>query len=123
MYKIFIIDDSLEYRTLVRAWLKGEFEVTEFATTDGALEKIRGESPACILLDANLPKEDGFVFLHRLSKTVENMPMIIFISGFLDEALRRNVLALGASECVEKKDIDKDKLISMINRLLGKKAA
>jgi DNA-binding response OmpR family regulator len=123
MDKIFIIDDSQSYRNLLRAWLGSEYEVAEFATTEGAFEEILAQAPACILLDARLPKEDGFLFLHRLSRDMESMPAVIFMSGFIDEALRRNALALGAAECIGKGELDKQKLAAMIHRLLARKAA
>lgn len=123
MDKVLIIDDSGIERRLMHAWLKDDFKIIEANSTEFAVAQIECEKPDCVIIDLNMPNETGFVFIHRLGKAMETTPAIILISGALQESMKRNAMALGASYCIEKESLDKTKLINLIHNVVHRKSA
>lgn len=80
MYKVLIIEDDHKLRTLMGQYLtKWNFQpvlVEDFEHIDHIAEK---ESPHIILLDINLPVQDGFYWYSKL-RQLSDVP-IIFISS------------------------------------------
>ena len=65
--KILVVDDDLELRGLVAYTLRqAGYLVVEAEDGPSALAHVTGERPDLVILDANLPRLDGFEVLRRL---------------------------------------------------------
>lgn len=116
MYKIFIVEDNLRLRTLIKDELiKYDYEAIESDDFKNIVEHIERENPDLILLDINLPYYDGF-YLCRNLRRKSNVPIIIISSR--DTAMDQVMgLELGADDYITKPFI-MDVLIAKIKSLL-----
>jgi len=123
MFKILIVDDLQDHRDIIRAWLETQYEVTECKSAEEAMRLIQDVKPDCVVLDYRMQGLNGFQFLHVMYKEKIVMPPVIFISADMEEGLKRNAIALGASACFEKVDIicQPEKLISAIDSAIQEK--
>jgi len=55
MKKIAIVEDNEDSRLLIRAILKGHYEVIEYEDGESALAGLRVEKPDLLVLDISLP--------------------------------------------------------------------
>lgn len=101
---IVIADDAPDIRMLVKAVLDVEDDlevVGEAADGLEAIEVVERTQPDVVLLDLSMPRMDGLEALPRL-REVAPSSVIVVLSGFLNDDVKRRVLELGASLCVEK---------------------
>lgn len=101
---IVIADDAPDIRRLVRTVLEVEddFEVVGEAG-DGlaAIKVVEQTRPDVVLLDLSMPRMDGLEALPRL-REVSPASAVVVLSGFLNDDVKRRVLDMGATSCVEK---------------------
>ena len=102
--QVLIVDDNAQMRRLLHALLQsdGRFEVVGEAS-DGAeaLRLVDELAPELMLLDLSMPGMDGIEVLERLADR-DRAPVTVVLSGYLDHALREQVLQAGAALCLEK---------------------
>jgi CheY-like chemotaxis protein len=76
---ILTIDDEQDSLSFLKSILEDDYEV--YAATDGdiGLAKARELLPDCIILDVQMPKQDGFVTLWEMKrvKELEKIPVIM----------------------------------------------
>jgi DNA-binding NarL/FixJ family response regulator len=80
MNRILIVDDHTVVRAGVRrllAELPGQ-EVTEAASGEEALEKVRTTAFQLVILDLNLPGLGGLELLRRMIKAAPRLPILVF---------------------------------------------
>jgi two-component system invasion response regulator UvrY len=80
MIRILIVDDHTVVRAGVRRLLAElpNLEVTEAASGEEALEKVRGASFQLLILDLNLPGLGGLELLRRFTRTAPRLPILVF---------------------------------------------
>ena len=102
--KIFIVDDSLANRRILKAILSKEgYELLEAEDGESAIDMALREQPDLILLDIMMPKKDGY----EVCRTLKADPRaylipIIFISAMTQDADKIKGLGLGAADYVTK---------------------
>jgi two-component system LytT family response regulator len=85
--KALIIDDERLARNELRRMLKNHPEIEiagEAGNADEAYEQIQRLRPGLILLDVQMPKNDGFQLLERL----ESVPLVIFTTAYDQYAMK-----------------------------------
>jgi putative two-component system response regulator len=121
--RLLMIDDNLMdieiVRQMLRQYPRAKFEVEYIHTTDKALEKLGDESFDLVLLDYNLPGEDGLTFLKRLAGNT-SMPPIIMLTGDGDERLAAEAMRIGAYDYFPKRSINSVVLARAIHQALEK---
>jgi len=100
--QIFVVDDDPAVREMLSMVLSaGGYEVICFADGAALLAVARNKSPACILLDVNIPGKSGLDILKELK--AEDYPAPIFmISGHGDIAMAVSAIRIGALDFIEK---------------------
>lgn len=101
---ILIIDDSPEIHALIRVRL-GKEPVTLHSAFDGAsgLETARRLRPRLILLDVEMPDQDGFAVCAQLKEDPETMEIpVIFLTGSAMTQDKIRGLELGATDYITK---------------------
>jgi DNA-binding response OmpR family regulator len=103
MNRILVVDDAKDVQFLVRTALGRDFIVTSALTATEAREALKLSHFDMILLDVNLPDEDGFKFCATLknSGSLRDTP-IIFLSGKSEVVDKVMGLSLGASDYMTK---------------------
>lgn len=103
--KILIVDDYPDNVRLLAVRLQSEGFIP-ISASDGemALEKVRDEQPALVLLDANMPKKDGFQVLAEIrgDPLIAHTPVIVLTAARASRQDIRDGLALGADDYVTK---------------------
>ncbi len=122
--RVLVIEDDPSIRRLLSANLSNRgFEPIEAADGESGLRLADERHPDLVILDLHLPGIDGFTVLQRLKHTPTTAATpVIAVTG--NEGLllgaRARVLALGASDFVEK-PFEMNALIDEIRTLTGEK--
>ncbi len=117
MHSILIVEDNWETQLLIASILK-ENGYQTFLIDDGrkVISKFNSCKPDIILLDIQLPGEDGISILKKLKEIDQNV-IIIMISGTRGTKNIVETIKLGAYDYV-RKPFDQDELLLTIERAL-----
>jgi two-component system KDP operon response regulator KdpE len=114
--KILLIEDDVEFSNLTRIWLKNAgYEV--FTAQDGAegMRRVYSNRPNLVLLDANIPKMDGWEVCRRIRDMSDIPVMMVTVNNKKADKLRG--FNLGADDYVTK-PVDFRELIARIQAIL-----
>ncbi len=121
--RILVVDDNPAdvevVRTMLGRYPRAQFEVESIPAAERCLDVLREKRFDLILLDYNLPGEDGLSFLRRAS-AVEGIPPIIMLSGGGDERLAAEAMRTGAYDYFPKGAITSVLLARAIHQALEK---
>ena len=101
---VLVADDADDILALVRAALtRAGYDVVTAGDGEAALERIRSQRPALVVLDVSMPKLDGLTVLAsvREDPALASLPVIL-LSALAQEADVARGYALGASKYVRK---------------------
>jgi CheY-like chemotaxis protein len=107
--KVMVVDDQADVRFLVRLVLEDagpEFSVVAEADgLDSLLESIDAADPDVVVMDARMPRIDGFEAAPRI---LERRPSqaIVLLTGLHDDDVRERAAAVGIAEVVSKDDFE-----------------
>ncbi len=103
MAKILIVEDNPDNMKLCRAVLAARgHEVLGLPGGETLLEMVRAEHPDAILLDIQLPGEDGFALLARLTASLKALPPVIALTAHAMAGDRERALAAGFDDYLTK---------------------
>lgn len=113
-----VVDDERDVRAMCTDVLEDAgFETGTAATCDGALMEMEENEADAMLLDIELPDEDGLSFLPRFKKLYPNVPVIMFTAYGYDEARMKTALENGAQGYVGKGAEIENMLVAVRNVL------
>lgn len=117
--KVLIADDNGEMRGLLKTAVDSQPDINVCAcVADGqeALAKIIALEPDVVLMDILLQKLDGFGVMKELNaRSLHKKPAVILITGFVNNQVSSEAMALGAKYIVLK-PFDSDMLIERIRQ-------
>jgi flagellar protein FlaH len=120
--RVLLVEDSLYDAAIVRRMLRkdehADFEVHCVHSAGECLEKLKEKAFDLLLLDYNLPGEDGLALLRCLSGRA-NMPPMIMLSGWGDEKVAEEAMRCGAYGYCSKSSIISGVLTARIHEALG----
>ena len=114
---IFIVDDSdLNLISMKRA-LSATYNVLTMTSIETLKKMLASKMPAVIILDIQIPNEDGFEGLYWLksSRSYSHIP-VIFVTGEYDTTVEERALSSGASEFI-RKPVSPVVLLNRVNRV------
>jgi DNA-binding response OmpR family regulator len=114
--KILLIEDDAEFSNLTRIWLTNAgYEV--FSAQDGVegMRRVYSNRPNLVLLDANIPKMDGWEVCRRIRDMSDIPVMMVTVNNKKADKLRG--FNLGADDYVTK-PVDFRELIARIQAIL-----
>jgi diguanylate cyclase (GGDEF)-like protein/PAS domain S-box-containing protein len=102
--KLLIIEDSLDIQELVRAWLADEpIQIFSSYTGEDAMATTVEMRPDLILLDVDLPGQDGFEVCRRLKASDQTVEIpVVFLTGASSTEEKLRGLELGAADYITK---------------------
>jgi FixJ family two-component response regulator len=113
-----IVDDDDAVRLATASLVRSlGHEVRGFASAEDFLRPGGDEGVDCLVTDVHMPGIDGTDLQRRLIERGRTYP-IVFVSGFLDEAIRDSVMAAGAF-CYLGKPFQGDTLVTCLERALS----
>lgn len=125
--KILVVDDSSLIRMIIQRELaEGGYLIEEAVNGLDALEKISKNSPPdLITLDVEMPRLDGFEtckelrgdYAHFLTRSLDNMVPVIFVTSLDTSEDRKKGFELGAMDFINK-PFKKGVLLTAVNKIL-----
>lgn len=116
---ILTVDDSATLRNVVRMMLVSQgFEVIEAGNVDEALQQLQVHKPDLMLLDLNMPGDDGMGLLRRMRalQLGRGLPVIVMTTSTSTEK-RAEAAVLGAKAWITK-PAPKDMLVKTVRTVL-----
>ena len=116
---VLLVDDNEATRTLIVALLRREFQVD--SATDGkeAIEKLRTNQYASILLDLRMPQQDGFGVLEFLQANhPEALRTVLVVTALLTKNEIERAKAFGICGIITK-PFDVDELVGAVKDCVG----
>lgn len=115
--RILVADDEPDMREIFAAWFRNlGCTVTEAVDGKDALDALATERFDAVVTDVRMPKINGVELVLHLHHSGRYVPVIIFISGFVDLPLP-DAFDLGV-EAVLSKPCEKSQLINAVQRSL-----
>jgi len=100
--KILVVDDEPDFLSLIKIRLEANnYDVITAPDGATALEKVKNESPAAVLLDIQMPVMDGLEVLKRIRQIDSNIPVFI-LTAFSNDARFKLANKLNASGFIVK---------------------
>jgi two-component system, cell cycle response regulator DivK len=118
--KILHVEDNPENRLLVRRLLLSEgYEVFEAENATKALEIVKTLIPDLILMDINMPDQDGYALTTQMKSMPElmNVPIVAITANVMRGDRERTVQA-GCDGYIEK-PIDIDRFLDQVARFIS----
>ena len=106
--RVMVVDDAPDARFLVRLMLRDHDDIEIVAEADGAaaaLEQVGDAEPHVALLDARMPRVDGFE-LARSLLGVRPALLIAILTAMVDEDVIARARDAGAHACWSKEDLE-----------------
>ena len=116
---ILYVEDNPDNRLLVRRILMADdFNVLEASTAGQAIEIVEKQCPDLILMDINMPEEDGYTLTARmkLMPPLKNVPIIALTANVM-RGDREKTLEAGCDGYIQK-PVDVDLLPQQIRQFL-----
>ena len=111
-YRILIVDDETALQNMLKEILtQAGYETASALTCAQALERFQASPPDAVLLDVNLPDEDGFSLFGQLRKS-RDVP-VLFLSARDEDADRLQGLGLGADDYITKPFLPQELLLRL----------
>jgi signal transduction histidine kinase/CheY-like chemotaxis protein len=125
-YIVLIVDDSEVDRVTYRRYLQStnnpNWHIIDCESAEDALQLCYKDCPDVILLDYMLPDMNGLEFLHDLAEQVENLPLVIMMTGQGSERIAVEAMKHGARDYLIKDNITAHSLVAaMVNALTEQK--
>lgn len=113
--RVLVVDDDPSMVETLRDVLNASgFWVDAAFSGREAIERVRGNPPACILMDIRMPGLDGVATFRELKQTVPNC-RVIFMTAFASSDLVSEAHQEGAVEVLPK-PLDLDRAIQLIEK-------
>lgn len=121
---ILVIDDSPLCRELVGAVLENQgYSVRKACNGVDALAAVATRKPDLVILDAKMPKLDGYDFLTRLRQSERGQKVpVILLMGVDDRSEILRVSRGGVSECILKSQFNLNELLRRVRKYLPAEA-
>ncbi len=102
LYRVLVVDDELDIRTIVSEVLTSHGHTSETATNGlQALEKVSKWLPQAVITDIVMPEMDGIALIKELSVSYPDLPVMV-MTGFTAEYREEEILHLGARDFIKK---------------------
>jgi DNA-binding response OmpR family regulator len=114
--KILVIEDDVEFLNLTQTWLQNAgYEVITAQDGSEGLRRIYSGRPNLVLLDANIPKMDGWEVCRRIRDMSDIPVLMVTVNG--QKADRLKGFVLGADDYITK-PVDFPELIARVQAVL-----
>jgi DNA-binding NarL/FixJ family response regulator len=117
-----LVDDNLDFRKGVAAWLGDEPRIEIAGTACSgreALERVEELKPDLVLMDVSMPEIDGFEATRRIKSGAE-APRIVLMTFYHSETAKQEAWAAGADGFLSKASLTGE-LLGLVRNLLSRR--
>jgi CheY-like chemotaxis protein len=122
---VLVVDDDAAFRTALAEALRADLgcRVIEAGGGSEALAKIQDHAPDLVILDLLMPGMDGFEVLNRLrlDKRTARLPVLVVTGKNLTDSDKER-LRHGMARVLTKAEYRRERLLALVQELLGRKA-
>lgn len=117
--KILLVDDEGHVRKFIGLILKQLGATTLFEAGNGrdAVEVFKRESPNLVLLDVNMPIQDGIQTLREIRQISDDC-VIVMLTSLANRQTVEEALSLGADNYI-RKDTPKDEILASLRQTIA----
>jgi len=117
--KILLVDDETHVRKFIGLILKQLGATTLFEAANGrdAMEVFRRETPNLVLLDVNMPIQDGIQTLREI-REVSSDCVVVMLTSLANRQTVEEALSLGADNYI-RKDTPKDDILAALRQTIA----
>jgi DNA-binding response OmpR family regulator len=121
MSKILVVEHDQKFQNLCRDLFSKEGHKVIFTpSAEKALSLLASEEPDLILLDIQIPGEEGMEYLKKMTEDLKRRKCVIVLSQKVTPELEKSAMALGAIEVLSKEASPND-LRDRVHRILAVK--
>lgn len=105
--KIVVIDDENEFLSLIERWLKTLYRVTALYGSEWTFDQVAALKPDLVLLDVNMPEQDGFELCRRMRGDARfgGVPILFLTAMPRHDAFRDFGAARWLSKPIERREL------------------
>ena len=117
--KILLVDDEAHVRKFIGLILKQLGATTLFEAGNGrdAVEVFKRESPNLVLLDVNMPIQDGIQTLREI-RQISTDCVVVMLTSLANRQTVEEALSLGADNYI-RKDTPKDEILAQLKQTIA----
>lgn len=117
--KILLVDDEAHVRKFIGLILKQLGPTTLFEAGNGrdAVEVFKRESPNLVLLDVNMPIQDGIATLREIRQLSTDC-VVVMLTSLANRQTVEEALSLGADNYI-RKDTPKDEILASLRQTIA----
>ena len=115
-HTLLVVDDEASARYAISRVFQADYRVVEAQSVAEARERVRSDRPAVVLLDYNMPGEDGMVLLRELGSGADS-PVVVMITAHGSERLAVEAMKAGAYDYLAK-PYELDELRLVVSRAI-----
>lgn len=117
--KILVVDDEDIVLESCQAVFELEgFEVMLVPSADKAIEAMKNDNFALLLIDVKMPKHDGMYLMEKIKKQWPNIPIIV-MSGYCTTETINEAFRMGAANFIAK-PFEPDELVKTVRNTMKK---
>jgi len=117
--KILVVDDEDIVLESCQAVFELEgFEVMLVPSTDKAIEAMKNDNFALLLIDVKMPKHDGMYLMEKIKEQWPNIPIIV-MSGYYTTETIKEAFKMGAANFIAK-PFEPDELVQTVRQMIEK---
>jgi DNA-binding NtrC family response regulator len=117
--KILVVDDEDIVLESCQAVFELEgFEVMLVPSADKAIEAMKDDDFALLLIDVKMPKHDGMYLMEKIKEKWPNVPIIV-MSGYYTKETIQEAFQMGATNFIAK-PFEPDELIKTVRNTIKK---
>ena len=117
--KILVVDDEDIVLESCQAVFELEgFEVMLVPSTDKAIEAMKNDNFALLLIDVKMPKHDGMYLMEKIKEQWPNIPIIV-MSGYYTTETIKEAFKMGAANFIAK-PFEPDELVKTVRQMIKK---
>lgn len=118
--KVLVVDDSWSELTLIATPLRESgFDVITAVDGEEALEKVTRESPACVLLDIVMPKQNGFQVCRRIKSMEQTRHIPVILISQKNTLLDQKWGLQQGADLYLTKPFNREELLASVRSLTG----
>jgi len=117
--KILVVDDEDIVLESCQAVFELEgFEVMLVPSADNAIEAMKNDNFALLLIDVKMPKHDGMYLMEKIKEQWPNIPIIV-MSGYCTTETIKEAFKMGAANFIAK-PFEPDELVKIVRHTIKK---
>ena len=117
--KILVVDDEdIVLESCQAVFELDGFEVMLVTSADKAIEAMKNDNFALLLIDVKMPKHDGMYLMEKIKERWPNMPIIV-MSGYCTTETIKQAFKMGAANFIAK-TFEPDELVKTVRNTIKK---